>query len=141
MSMMNMVTNTVLIRGLDRDFYNKVVAKSKEQGKNVAHLMNEAMQQYLGRLDGEKDETPGEKKITISGSVVLSKSDLFGIHGEVGKFILENSGTLTLEDDIDRDALHCLAGIQNTGKLRVPKDIHHLALLKAGHVRGEIEKY
>jgi len=109
MSVINMATNTVLIRGLDRDFYNKIVAKSKEQGKNVAHLMNEAMQQYLGRLDGEKNQTSEEKKIAISGSVVLSKADLFGIHGEVGKFILENSGELTLEDDIDRDALHCLA--------------------------------
>lgn len=136
-----MATNTVLIRGLDRDVYNKIVARSKEQGKNVAHLMNEAMQQYLGRLDGEKSQVPEEKKIAISGSVVLSKSDLFGIHGEVGRFILENSGELTLEDDIDREALHCLAGIQNTGRLRVPKDIHHLALLKAGHVRGEVEKY
>jgi len=31
--------------------------------------------------------------------------------------------------------------INNTGKLRVPTDVHHFALLKAGHVRGEVEKY
>ena len=139
--MTNLATNSVLIRGLNRDAYNRIVAKSKEQGKNVAHLMNEAMQDYLYRLDGEKKESPEEKKITVSGSVVLSKADLHGIHGEVGKFVLENSGVLTLEDDIDREALHCVAGIRNTGKLRVPRDIHHLALLKAGHIHGEIEKY
>jgi len=136
-----MVTNTVLIRGLDRDMYNKVVGRAKEQGKNVAHLMNEAMQEYVKRLDGEKAQAPDEKKIAISGSVAISKADLVGIHGEVGKFILENSGELTLEDDIDREALHCLSEIRNTGRLRVPRDIHHLTLLKAGHIHGEIEKY
>ncbi len=136
-----MASNTVLIRGLDRDLYNKVVARSKEQGKNVAHLMNEAMQEYVKRLDGEKHEASNEKKIAISGSVAISKADLVGIHGEVGKFILENSGDLTLEDDIDREALQCLSGIRNTGRLKVPRDIHHLTLLKAGHIHGEIEKY
>ncbi len=136
-----MSTNTVLIRGMDRDLYNKVVARSKEQGKNVAHLMNEAMTEYLRRIDGEKIHSPEEKKIAISGSVVISKADLVGIHGEVGKFVLENSGLLTLEDDIDREALHCLSEIRNTGKLRVPRDIHHLALLKAGQIHGQIEKY
>jgi len=25
--------------------------------------------------------------------------------------------------------------------LRVPTDVHHFALLKAGHIRGEVEKY
>jgi hypothetical protein len=139
--MINMATNTVLIRGLDRDLYNKVAGRAKEQGKNVAHLMNEAMQDYLRRLDGQKNQAPEEKKITIAGSAVISRADLLGIHSEVGKFVLENSGDLTLEDDIDREALHCLAGIRNTGKLRVPKDIHHLALLKAEHIDGEIEKY
>ncbi len=136
-----MSTNTVLIRGLNRDLYNKIVARSKEQGKNVAHLMNEAMTEYIRRLEGEKNQDPEEKKIAISGSVVISKADLMGIHGEVGKFVLENSGLLTLEDDIDREALHCLSGIRNTGKLRVPRDIHHLALLKAGQINGQIEKY
>ena len=136
-----MATNTVLIRGLDRDLYNKVVGRAKEQGKNVAHLMNEAMQEYVRQLDGERHQASDEKKIAISGSVAISKADLLGIHGEVGKFMLENSGDVTLENDIDREALHCLSGIRNTGKLRVPKDIHHLALLKAGHIHGEIEKY
>jgi hypothetical protein len=103
--------------------------------------MNEAMTEYIRRLEGEKNQDPEEKKIAISGSVVISKADLMGIHGEVGKFVLENSGLLTLEDDIDREALHCLSGIRNTGKLRVPRGIHHLALLKAGQINGQIEKY
>ncbi len=136
-----MAANTVLIRGLDRGMYNKVVARAKEQGKNVAHLMNDAIQEYLKKLDGDIQHASEERKIAISGSVAVSKADLLGIHGEVGKFVLENSGTLTLEDDIDREALHCLASIRNTGRLRVPKDIHHLALLKAGQIHGEIEKY
>ena len=42
-----MANNAVLIRGLDRDIYNGVIAKAKQQGKNVAELVNEALQQYM----------------------------------------------------------------------------------------------
>jgi hypothetical protein len=54
---------------------------------------------------------------------------------------LENSGDLTLDKDVDREAFSKIDRINNTGKLRVPSDVHHFALLKAGHVRGEVEKY
>ena len=37
-----MTNNAVLIRGLDRDLYNNVISKAKQQGKNVADLVNEA---------------------------------------------------------------------------------------------------
>jgi hypothetical protein len=59
----------------------------------------------------------------------------------LGQFQLENSGTLTLDKDIDKEAFHRIERIHNTGKLRVPSHVHHLALLKVGHVHGEVEKY
>ncbi len=136
-----MTNNAVLIRGLDRDTYNSVVAKARQQGKNVAELVNEALRTYLNESPGENHDVFDTKKLVIAGSVLLSKNDILGIHKELGNFHLENSGELTLDKDVDREAFEKIARIQNTGKLRVPSDVHHFALLKAGHVRGEVEKY
>ena len=136
-----MANNAVLIRGLDRNLYNKVVGRAKERGKNVADLMNEAMRAYMNEGSATVPNVFDTKKLVFTGAVNLSKSDIFGLHEELGPFQLENSGLLTLDKDVDREAFHRIERIHNTGKLRVPSNVHHLALLKVGHVHGEIEKY
>jgi hypothetical protein len=136
-----LTNNAVLIRGLDRDLYNSVISKAKQQGKNVAELVNEALRQYMAASPSESHDVFDTKKLVIAGSVLLSKSDILGLHKELGNFHLENSGDLTLDKDVDREAFSKIERINNTGKLRVPTDVHHFALLKAGHVRGEVEKY
>jgi len=136
-----MANNAVLIRGMDRDIYNNVVARAKQQGKNVAELVNEALAQYMNQSPAQSQDVFDTKKLVLAGSVLLSKSDIMGIHKELGPFHLENSGDLTFEKDVDREAFQKIERITNTGKLRVPTDVHHFALLKAGHVRGEVEKY
>jgi hypothetical protein len=133
--------NAVLIRGLDRTVYNKIVGRAKEQGKNVADLVNEAMRRYLQESSPASHNVFDTKKLVLNGSVMLSKSDIMGLHEELGPFQLENSGMLTLDKDVDRDAFHRIERIHNTGKLRVPSHVHHLALLKVGQVHGEVEKY
>jgi hypothetical protein len=136
-----MANNAVLIRGMDRDIYNNVVARAKQQGKNVAELVNEALAQYMNQSPAQNQDVFDTKKLVLAGSVLLSKSDIMGLHKELGPFHLENSGELTFEKDVDREAFQKISRITNTGKLRVPTDVHHFALLKAGHVRGEVEKY
>ncbi|MGA2785620.1 MAG: hypothetical protein ABSF09_13060 [Candidatus Bathyarchaeia archaeon] len=136
-----MNNNAVLIRGLDRDLYNSVISKAKQQGKNVAELVNEALSKYMAASPSESHDVFDTKKLVIAGTVLLSKSDILGLHKELGNFHLENSGDLTLDKDVDREAFSKIDRINNTGKLRVPTDVHHFALLKAGHVRGEVEKY
>jgi hypothetical protein len=136
-----MGNNAVLIRGLDRDIYNNVVAKAKQQGKNVAELVNDALSQYMRDSPSESHDVFDTKKLVIAGTVLLSKSDIMGLHKELGNFHLENSGELTFDKDVDREAFTKIDRIHNTGKLRVPSDVHHFALLKACHVRGEVEKY
>jgi len=133
--------NAVLIRGLDRSLYNKIVARAKEQGKNVADIVNEAMRGYLDEGSAAAPNVFDTKKLVFTGSVSLSKSDILGLHEELGPFQLENSGLLTLDKDVDKEAFHRIERIHNTGKLRVPSHVHHLALLKVGHVHGEVEKY
>lgn len=135
-------SNTVLIRGLDKQVYNKLVGRAKELGKNVADLVNEAMRGYVDELSNHSDAPIDPKRIVISGGpVVLSKADILGIYGEVGPFRVDNTGELVFDSDVDKEAFHRIERIHNTGKLKVPKDIHYLALLKAGHIGGTIEKY
>jgi hypothetical protein len=139
-----MANNAVLIRGLDRDLYNTTISRAKQQGKNVADVVNDALRQYLNQSTAEPSSVFDTKKLVFAGSVILSKSDILGLHKELGNFHLENSGELTLDKDVDREAFEKIDHIQNTGKLRVPSGVHHFALLKAGqggHVRGEVEKY
>jgi hypothetical protein len=136
-----MTNNAVLIRGLDRDIYNSVVARAKQNGKNVSEVVNEALHQYMDASPSETHNVFDTKKLVIAGSVLLSKSDIMGLHQELGNFHLENSGELTFDKDVDREAFQKIERIHNTGKLRVPTDVHHFALLKAGHIRGEVEKY
>jgi len=133
----------VLIRGINQTFYKRFVAKAKEQGKTVGDLMNETIGKIIEA--GSQSENPGSNlnpnAIEIAGSVLLSKEDILGIRGEMGPFSLRNSGRLTLEQDVDREALQYINKIQNTGLLRVPRQIHPLILIKAGKVYGTIEKY
>lgn len=136
-----MANNAVLIRGLDRNLYNKIVARAKEQGKNVADIVNDAMRGYMNEGSIVPESVFDTKKLVFTGSVSLSKSDVLGLHDELGQFQLENSGTLTLDRDIDKEAFQRIERIHNTGKLRVPSNVHHLALLKVGQVHGEVEKY
>jgi len=137
----DLANNAVLIRGLDRNLYNRIVARAKEQGKNVADIVNDAMRAYMDVGEAVMPSVFDTKKLVFTGSVSLSKSDILGLHEELGQFQLENSGTLTLDKDIDKEAFHRIERIHNTGKLRVPSNVHHLALLKVGHVHGEVEKY
>lgn len=142
--MVNLVSQEkpVLIRGINQTFYKRFVAKAKEQGKTVGDLMNETIGKIIEA--GSQSENPGSNPnttIEIGGSVLLSKEDVLGIREEVGPFSLRNSGRLTLEQDVDREALQYINKIQNTGLLRVPKQIHPLILIKAGKVYGTIEKY
>lgn len=127
----------VLIRGVNQTLYKSFVAKAKEQGRTVGDLMNEAMR---GSVHGGGGN-PGANTLEFGGSILLSKEDILGIHEEMGRFSIKNSGNLTLDQNVDREALQCIAGIQNTGNLRVPKQVHPLVLIKARRVYGTIEKY
>jgi hypothetical protein len=136
------VVNTILIRGLDKRLYKRLVGRAKEDDKNVAELVNEALRGYIGQIDNETILDTDPRRISITGgSVVLSKSDIMGIYEEVGTFHIDNSGQLTFDKDVDREAFGCIDKIHNTGRLKVPKEVHHLVLLKSDRVNGTIEKY
>jgi len=126
---------------VNQTLYKSFLAKAKEQGRTVGDLMNETMRMSVHGGGGGEGKNPGPNALEFGGSILLSKEDILGIHEEMGRFFIENSGSLTLDQNVDREALQCIVGIQNTGNLRVPKQIHPLVLVKARRVYGTIEKY
>jgi hypothetical protein len=122
--------------------YKRLVGRAKQNDKNVADLVNEALRGYMGQIENEIAQDIDPRRIAISGgSIVLSKSDIRGIYEEVGTFEIENSGQLIFDKDVDKEAFSWIERIQNTGRLKVPKEVHYLVLMKLGRVNGTIEKY
>lgn len=81
------------------------------------------------------------QKIKNDGSVWLSKKDILGLHKEKGKFIIETSGRLVFEKDVDNRALNCIHSIIiNGGSVEVPRSLYPLFILKS-EIHGKLEKY
>ena len=129
----------ILIRGLDHNLYQRILAKAKELGKTVGELMNEVMKGYLEGLTNNPDPDPNT--LEIAGSVSLSRDDIVNIWNEIGEFSIKNSGELIIGKDVDKEALQRIKNIENTGLLKVPSHLHYLILLKSRKIYGKIEKY
>jgi len=135
------------IRGLDMNTYGQMFALAKSRGQNISQLVNESMKLYLEKISGTEVEKFEESKknsdldpVFNFGKLSFSKVDITGIFKKVGKFIIENQGELTLEPDIDEEALDCVEEIVNRGTLNVSKSIHYLVVLKT-KLTGTVGKY
>ena len=63
------------------------------------------------------------------------------LHNEIGDFMIETSGRLVFEKDVDRKALDCIHSvIINGGSVEVPRELYPLLLLKS-EIHGKLEKY
>ena len=104
--------------------------------------MNEALKHYCEN-NGQSYHNGGVKiqKINNDGFVLLSKKDILGLHSEIGDFIIETSGRLVFEKDVDRKALDYIHSIIiNGGTVEVPRELYPLFLLKSEN-HGKLEKY
>ena len=117
---------------------------AKSSGKRVADVVNEALKLYLmsknetQRYHDGGVETP---KITNDGFVRLSKRDITTLHKELGEFMIETSGRLIFEKDVDRRALDRIHSIIiNGGSVEVPRDLYPLFLMKSV-IHGKLSKY
>jgi len=142
-----MPRKTVAIRGLDTELYNEVFAMAKKDGKNVADVVNNALEQYLNN-DGKEAITSGSSNsfefiLTIDddGEVSLSKEDIKEIAQEMGPFAIESSGNLIFEKDVDKNALAQITRIQvKSGTVKVPRSAYAHFLIKC-KIQGKLDKY
>jgi len=146
-----MPRKTVAIRGLNTELYNEVFSMAKKDGKNVADVVNNALEAFI---NGEGDEPTAislgqatnsgpEFVLTIDddGEVSLSKEDIKEIASDMGPFAIESNGSLVFEKDVDKNALQYISRITvRSGTVKVPKTAYAQFLIKT-KIQGKLDKY
>lgn len=144
-----MPRKTVAIRGLNTELYTEVFSMAKKDGKNVADVVNNALEQYLNN-DGTEIIAPGATlsnsaefilSIDDDGEASLSKEDIKEIAMEMGPFAIESNGHLVFEKDVDKNALAQITRIQvKSGTVKVPRTAYAQFLIKC-KIQGKLDKY
>ena len=146
-----MPRKTVAIRGLDTELYTEVYSMAKKDGKNVADLVNKALDQYINNdgsnsvtvLHGSTLANSAEFILAVDddGEISLSKDDIKEIAIEMGPFAIESNGNLTFEKDVDKNALQQITRIQvKSGTVKVPRSAYAQFLIKC-KIQGKLDKY
>jgi hypothetical protein len=144
-----MPRKTVAIRGLDTELYTEVFSMAKKDGKNVADVVNNALEQYLNNDDAEaiaagvtlSNSAEFILAIDDDGQVSLSKDDIKEIAMEMGPFAIESNGSLVFEKDVDKNALAQITRIQvKSGTVKVPRTAYAQFLIKC-KIQGKLDKY
>ena len=144
-----MPRKTVAIRGLNTELYTEVFSMAKKDGKNVADVVNNALEQYLNNY-GTEAVTAGQTlsnsaefilAIDDDGEISLSKDDIKEIAMEMGPFAIESNGSLVFEKDVDKNALAQITRIQvKSGIVKVPRTAYAQFLIKC-KIQGKLDKY
>ena len=144
-----MPRKTVAIRGLDTELYTEVFSMAKKDGKNVADVVNNALEQYLNNDDPEaiaagvtlSNSAEFILAIDDDGQISLSKEDIKEISMEMGPFAIESNGNLVFEKDVDKNALAQITRIQvKSGTVKVPRSAYAQFLIKC-KIQGKLDKY
>ena len=144
-----MPRKTVAIRGLNTELYTEVFSMAKKDGRNVADVVNNALEQYLNN-DGTEAAITSQTlsnsaefilAIDDDGEVSLSKEDIKEISMEMGPFAIESNGSLVFEKDVDKNALAQITRIQvKSGTVKVPRSAYAQFLIKC-KIQGKLDKY
>jgi len=144
-----MPRKTVAIRGLDTELYTEVFSMAKKDGKNVADVVNNALELYLSNDEAEAIQAgqtlsnSAEFILAIDddGEISLSKDDIKEIALEMGPFAIESNGHLVFEKDVDKNALAQISRIQvKSGTVKVPRTAYAQFLIKC-KIQGKLDKY
>lgn len=144
-----MPRKTVAIRGLDTELYTEVFTMAKKDGRTVAEVMNNALEQFINKDMPEIMNVggilPNSAEFILSidddGEISLSKEDIKEIALEMGPFSIESNGSLVFEKDVDKNALQQITRIQvKSGKVKVPRAAYAQFLIKC-KIQGKLDKY
>lgn len=143
-----MPRKTVAIRGLDTELYHEVFSMAKKDGKRVAEVVNQALkafidEDYENNGYGSNGSSNNLNLYTLrnDGEISLSKKDIIGLKKEMGQFMIETSGKLVFEKDIDNESLKSIEKIVvHDGTVEVPRGLYPQVLIRS-EIFGKIEKY
>jgi len=134
---------TVAIRGLDLELYHEIFSMAKREGKRISDVVNVALQEYIDIVSKNGGDSGDSESFILrnDGDITLSKRDVIGLNEEVGPFMIENTGRITFEKDIDKTSLkHIENIIIHSGTVEVPKTMYPHFLVKS-EIHGKLEKY
>jgi VCBS repeat-containing protein len=144
-----MPRKTVAIRGLDTELYTEVFTMAKKDGRTVAEVVNNALEQFINNDGPDAVDLGGALSnsaefilaIDDDGEVSLSKDDIKEIAIEMGPFAIESNGSLVFEKDVDKNALQQISRIQvKSGTVKVPRTAYAQFLIKC-KIQGKLDKY
>lgn len=146
-----MPRKTVAIRGLDTELYTEVFTMAKKDGRTVAEVVNNALEQFINKDDPESVATLIGSTLNNSaefilavdddGEISLSKDDIKEIAIEMGPFAIESNGSLVFEKDVDKNALAQITRITvKSGTVKVPRTAYAQFLMKC-KIQGKLDKY
>lgn len=146
-----MPRKTVSIRGLDTEVYHEVYSMAKKDGKRVADVVNQALEEFINNDFDEAAPVSTDSfansgvefilTVDDEGEVSLSKDDIKEIALEMGPFAIESTGSLIFEKDVDKNALQSLSRvIIKSGTVRVPRKAYPFFLMKC-KIQGKLDKY
>ncbi|MCJ7731757.1 hypothetical protein MUP51_05520 [Candidatus Bathyarchaeota archaeon] len=144
-----MPRKTVAIRGLNTELYTEVFSMAKKDGKTVADVVNNALEQFINgdeqtvMMPGGALSNSAEFILAIDddGEISLSKEDIKEIAVEMGPFAIESNGSLIFEKDVDKNALAQITRITvKSGTVKVPRTAYAQFLIKC-KIQGKLDKY
>jgi hypothetical protein len=144
-----MPRKTVAIRGLDTELYTEVFTMAKKDGRTVAEVVNNALEQFINNDLTEPvnigGTLPNSAEFILSvdddGEISLSKDDIKEIAIEMGPFAIESNGSLVFEKDVDKNALQQISRITvKSGTVKVPRAAYAQFLIKC-KIQGKLDKY
>ena len=144
-----MPRKTVAIRGLDTELYTEVFTMAKKDGRTVAEVVNNALEQFINNDGPDSVDFGGALSnsaefilaIDDDGQISLSKEDIKEIAIEMGPFAIESNGNLVFEKDVDKNALQQITRIQvKSGTVKVPRTAYAQFLIKC-KIQGKLDKY
>ncbi len=121
---------------------------AKKDGKRVAEVVNQALKAFIdedynnnGYSKNESDKNLNLYKLRNDGEISLSKKDIIGLKKQMGQFIIETSGKLVFEKDVDNESLNNIEKIViHDGIVEVPRGLYPQVLIRS-EIFGKIEKY
>jgi hypothetical protein len=138
---------TISVKGVKKDLYEKIKEVARESGKTMGEITNDAYRMFVSTTSSVI-ETGGQfiQGIKEAQVLTISNIDNLEITGQeiksYGKKIgFRNIGALKIKDISEKDLEDYIVSILNVKKLEIPKDLNKLKILERSKFIGEIITY
>lgn len=125
----------ISVKGVRRDIYGRVLNLTRETGRTLGDITNEAYRTFLSTVEGakhlSKNFIEGATKSNVKyieniKSLSLSRKDLQDMQGKVA---FKNMDTLVFEDVTTEDIARHVESISNVKIVHIPPTVSKAAIL------------